>query len=78
MTKYSSLLLLASTILPVTGFQISPRSSVVVGLSHRHSSSQLFAEEWKGDVVSNTDDGRIKGCVITSVGETEFTVQIDG
>ncbi|KAL7514139.1 hypothetical protein ACHAXN_012717 [Cyclotella atomus] len=45
---------------------------------HRSISSRLHSEEWKGDVVSNTDDGRIMGCSITSVSETEFTISIDG
>jgi hypothetical protein len=31
--------------------------------------------EWTGEVVA---DGRIRGCVITPVSETDFTIQIDG
>ena len=36
--------------------------------------------EWTGEVVSNTDDGKIRGCVITKVDGkvTEWEVQIDG
>jgi len=37
----------------------------------------LRAEEWNGEVVNNKD-GRIRGCTITPVSETEFTIQIDG
>lgn len=44
--------------------------------SHRVPSN-LRAEEWKGEVVKN-EDGRIRGCTITPVSETEFTIQIDG
>eukprot|EP00956_Cyclotella_meneghiniana_P029843 scaffold73555_cov37-Cyclotella_meneghiniana.AAC.3 len=46
---------------------------------HHQASSRLrVAEEWKGEVASNTADGRIMGCVITSVSETEFCIRIDG
>jgi len=37
----------------------------------------LRAEEWNGEVV-NDQDGRIRGCTVTPVSDTEFTVQIDG
>ena len=37
----------------------------------------LRAEEWTGEVV-NSEDGRIRGCTVTPVSETEFTIQIDG
>ncbi len=37
-------------------------------------------DAWNGEVVSNTDDGRIRGCSITPVeGKlTEYTLEIDG
>jgi len=36
--------------------------------------------EWKGDVVSNTEDGRIRGCTIHNVGDSivDWIIQIDG
>lgn len=37
----------------------------------------LRAEEWTGEVV-NSEDGRIRGCTVTPVSDTEFTIQIDG
>ena len=37
----------------------------------------LGAEEWTGEVVNN-EDGRIRGCTVTPVSDTEFTIQIDG
>ena len=60
--------------LPAAAFQ--PTSFLHRGRAY--SSSRLKVEEWTGEVVSNTDDGRIKGCKITTVGETEFTIRIDG
>lgn len=39
--------------------------------------SSLRAEEWSGEVV-NSEDGRIRGCTVTPVSDTEFTIQIDG
>ena len=41
----------------------------------RHSVALRAEKEWAGDIVK---DGRIKGCTITPVSETEFTIQIDG
>ncbi len=41
----------------------------------RHSVALRAAEEWAGEIVK---DGRINGCTITPVSETEFTIQIDG
>lgn len=37
-------------------------------------------DEWKGEVVSNTEDGRIRGCTIENVGDSiiEWVIQIDG
>ncbi|KAL3789617.1 hypothetical protein HJC23_003166 [Cyclotella cryptica] len=52
-----------------SAFQLAPAGRL---------SWRLLAEEWKGEVVSNAEDGRIKGCSITPVGETEFTIRIDG
>ena len=39
--------------------------------------TSLRAEEWTGEVVKN-EDGRIRGCTVTPVSDTEFTIQIDG
>lgn len=38
--------------------------------------SILKAIDWNGEVVA--EDGRIKGCEITPISETEFTIKIDG
>ena len=43
----------------------------------RQHTTLLRAEEWTGEVV-NSEDGRIRGCTVTPVSETEFTIQIDG
>ncbi|KAL7488290.1 hypothetical protein ACHAW6_013862 [Cyclotella cf. meneghiniana] len=61
----------------VIAFAWSPSSAFQLASPSR-SSRTLLAEEWKGEVASNTEDGRIKGCSITPVGETEFTIRIDG
>lgn len=39
------------------------------------------SDAWKGEVVSNNSDGKIKGCSITAVGEepiVEWIINIDG
>lgn len=41
------------------------------------TTTSLRAEEWTGEVVNN-EDGRIRGCTVTPVSDTEFTIQIDG
>ena len=38
----------------------------------------LKAIDWNGEVVAEAEDGRIKGCEITPISETEFTIKIDG
>lgn len=49
-------------------------------LPYANLQTSLHAEDWKGEVVSNTADGRIKGCTIQLVegSLTEWVVQIDG
>lgn len=44
------------------------------------SSPQRMSENWNGEVVSNTDGGRIRGCSIKPVEGTmsEFVMEIDG
>ena len=74
MMKFGKLLLLAaSAVSPGEAFQpaFMPRSGSRPVL--------LRAEEgeWKGDVVNN-DDGKIRGCTITEITETDWTIQIDG
>jgi hypothetical protein len=61
-------LLLAASVVALPALAFQPPSFRRV--------SVLRAEgEWTGEVVA---DGRIRGCVITPVSETEFTIQIDG
>ena len=54
-----------------------------------HQDFRLFANRavraaqdgaWSGEVVSNTEDGRIQGCTIQNVGDsvTDWIIQIDG
>lgn len=74
MKKYGQILLLviaAVALIPGEAFQPS--------LSSRHVVvSALRAEEqWTGEVV-NDEGGRIRGCTVVPVSETEFTIQIDG
>ena len=61
------ILLLAATAVLGEAFQPGLRNSLALALR--------AGEEWAGEVVK---DGRIKGCTITPVSETEFTIQIDG
>ena len=35
----------------------------------------LKAIDWNGEVVAEAEDGRIKGCEITPISETEFTIK---
>jgi hypothetical protein len=57
-------------------------------VSH-HQNVRLFANRagraardgaWNGEVVSNTENGRIQGCTIQNVGDsvTDWIIQIDG
>ncbi len=70
------LLLLAAT-LPTSSFQLC--SNPLVKVAEKNGPlTHLSAEEWAGEVVSNTEDGRIRGCMISPDGETEFTIRIDG
>lgn len=67
----SLLIIAVATATSATAFQYGR----TVQLNRQTSS--LRAEEWNGEVV-NSEDGRIRGCNITPVSETEFTIQIDG
>jgi hypothetical protein len=44
------------------------------------TSSLSSADEWNGDVVSNMEEGKIRGCTMQKVGDslTEWTLTIDG
>ncbi len=69
MNKFHQIrLLLAASIiaLPVKAFQPP---------TFRRLSVLRAEGEWNGEVV---EDGRIRGCIITPVSETDFTIQIDG
>lgn len=48
--------------------------------SLRLQMSDKLSDEWNGEVVSNTDDGKIRGCLITKIDGkvAEWEVQIDG
>ena len=65
-----SVILLAAVTVTAAAFQS------VGGTSYQRSPC-LRAEEWNGEVVSN-QGGRFKGCTVTPVSDTEFTIQIDG
>ena len=44
----------------------------------RNTATSRRAEEgWTGEVVAN-DDGRIRGCTVTPVDDTTFTIRVDG
>lgn len=61
-----------------TSFQLQqPQSS---SRTCRGASLKAAADEWKGDVVSNTADGKIRGCTVQSVGDSivDWIIQIDG
>lgn len=52
-------------------------------IDHQSKGFQLgsSSDGWNGEVVSNTDDGKIKGCSIEPVGEApviEWIITIDG
>lgn len=67
-------------ILPSDAFQPVSITRGKHGVHHRSLSSllkQQQTEKWSGEVVSD-EDGKIKGCTITSESETLFTIQIDG
>ncbi len=71
MPKFQQILFLVAAagsaiVLPVDAFQLPTFTRVSV----------LRAEgKWTGEVVA---DGRIRGCEVAAVSETEFTIQIDG
>ena len=82
------LLLVAVGLGHVTAFQLQPfgaSSASAVGMITprvRDTSIQSAADddEWKGDVVSNTEDGKIRGCTVKSVGDSvvDWIIEIDG
>jgi len=72
----TGILLIAST-LPTSGFQLGSNSPFKV-TKRSGPLTPLSTDEWAGEVASNTEDGRIRGCMISPDGETEFTIRIDG
>ncbi len=66
-----SIILLAAATATTAAFQS------VGGTYNQRSPSCLRAEAWNGEVVSN-EGGRIRGCTVTPVSDTEFQIQIDG
>lgn len=94
--KVFAKLLQASVLIQSTllshAFTVSPQlpsiSSKLQTKRPIESNSNLFSESpttggnggWNGEVVSNTEDGRIRGCSITKVDGTitDWVIQIDG
>ena len=72
MTEFMQLLLFLLLGLSVVESYQRP---VIVQCS-RNGISSLNAIDWNGEVVAG--DGRIKGCEITPISQTEFTIKIDG
>lgn len=66
-----SLILIAAAATTAATFQSS------VGGTYQRPPCCLRAVDWNGEVVSN-EDGRIRGCRVTPVSETEFQIKIDG
>ncbi len=64
MKKFGCVLMLLAIAILGEAFQPSTRRPLA-----------MTEEEWAGEVVAV---GRIRGCTITPVSETEFTIQIDG
>lgn len=65
----------------VASFQAQrPFARVFTDSADRLTPSLKAADEWKGDVVSNTEDGKIRGCTVQSVGDSivDWIIQIDG
>lgn len=67
------------------GFSPSTQTGGFVTKRNTHHSSlctSLFnqGDDWNGEVVSNTPDGKIRGCQITQVdgSQTEWIISIDG
>lgn len=73
MMKLGQLLLLATSAAPCVAFQ----PAFIPKIGSRTTLLRAEEGEWKGDVVNN-DDGKIQGCTITPVTETDFTIEIDG
>lgn len=61
--------LAAAVAFPIEAFQ--------PGLTSRPISALRAEEQWSGEVVTD-ENGRIRGCTVTPVSETEFTIKIDG
>jgi hypothetical protein len=76
-----SFLLSSAAFSQCLSFSISPLShKEKMNLPSSCTSLSNQAGDWNGEVVSNTDGGRIRGCEITQVegSMTEWTISIDG
>ena len=73
------LAVVVGVLLPSNAFQPVSIKHSKYGAHHRPVPSLLKqqTEKWSGEVVAD-EDGKIKGCTITSESETLFTIQIDG
>lgn len=67
-----AILLVLLTLLPGEAFR-----PIVFAPGRNPATSRRAEEEWTGEVVAN-DDGRIRGCTVTPVDDTTFTIRIDG
>ena len=75
-----AVVVVVGVLLPSDAFQPVSITRGKHGVPHRSLSSllkQQQTEKWSGEVVTD-EDGKIKGCTITSESETLFTIQIDG
>lgn len=83
--KYVPLLLTLLANLPWSTAWVSTASTIdsrCFQADKRHK-FEVFSspDDWKGEVVSNDQEGKINGCTITAVGDepvTEWIVTIDG
>lgn len=60
---------------------LRPQPSRIFPVGSKHATALMAQDdEWTGDVVSNTQDGRIRGCTIQTVGDSivDWIIQIDG
>lgn len=64
----------------VVAFQSLTPNCARIHVHNRRVSLNAQDDEWKGDVVSNTEDGKIRGCTVQTVGDSiiDWIIQIDG
>ena len=62
----------------ITRSLVTPQRNTWPSTPCGRGAAPLSAEEWSGEVASNTEDGKIRGCMINPEGETSFTIRLDG